>query len=217
MIINISEVYDVIQSAMEYRRNLALTVLRKSEREEKYRDTLQAYSLYIPKKYARGEDTSDTVWTYENAKEVDNYEIILPHQVGSFYTRRDTIVLYKINKNNHPIYIKFVLYPDGGIDVDRDDHTTFLRYTDEKDRRIIKGFIYKYASYFIDICHDENIDERDLFYIRLEAARWKYTKSIKRVNMGPSNKGEGNYDFYNKVYGYKPYEESTIFTNVSFI
>ena len=216
MIINISEVYDVIQSAMEYRRNLALTVLRKSEREEKYRDTLQAYSLYIPKKYARGEDTSDTVWTYENAKEVDNYEIILPHQVGSFYTRRDTIVLYKINKNNHPIYIKFVLYPDGGIDVDKDDHTTFLRYTDEKDRQIVKGFIDRYSNLFITLCHDDNVEDY-LKELRLEAARWTIDKAKKRVTMGPTGRYKGRYDFYEKEYGYKPYEESSIFSTVSLI
>ena len=213
MIINISEVYDVIQTVMDYKLNKAINAIKYNDRRDRMNDSINYYSLYIPKKHARGE-IPKTDYTYEQAMKEDSYQFILPIQIGRFFTRKETTILYKANEST---YIRFIIYPDKGFDIDDNDHVSFIRNTDEKDRQIIKGFINSCLFDLKTICHGEDLSLDNISNIQKYAANFTIKKAPKRVNLGKIDDFE-SYEFYRKAYGgYKPYEESSIFNNVALI
>ena len=171
--------------------------------------SLNEYTLLIPKEWARGESDYYT-GTQEKVAEVPHYELHIERQIGTYKNRRPAYVYIRLPKSKKLINI--ILHTDGGVSFDPKFHRYAIRELDELDRRIILGFCDKYHANLVHACYS---DERDS-YIDHMAATYKATDYKKRIKQGPSK--HDSTEFYLKAYGkFEPYEESVIFKNICFI
>lgn len=171
--------------------------------------SLNEYTLLIPKEWARGESDHYT-GTQEKVAEVPHYELHIERQIGTWKNRRDAYVYLRLPKSKKIINI--ILHMDGGVSFDPKFHKYAIRELDELDRRIILGFCDKYHNLLVQACYS---DERDSYVDHL-AATYKASEYKKRIKQG--SKGIDMTEFHRKYnHGFEPYEESTIFRTVQFI
>lgn len=176
----------------------------------KHQESINEYTLLIPRDWARGE-SKEYLGTQERVAEVPHYELHIERQVGSHRNRRDTYIYLRLPKSK--MLVNIVLHMDGGVSFDKKFHKYVLREMDELDRRIILGFCDKYFHILVDACYsDEGLDP----WLGQYAATYKASDYKKRIKSG--SKGRDLTDFYRNCNGgLKPYEESSIFKNVAFL
>ena len=171
--------------------------------------SLNEYSLLIPKEWARGESDYYT-GTQEKVAEVPHYELHIERQIGTYRNRRPAYVYLRLPKSKRVINI--ILHTDGGVSFDPKFHKYAIRELDELDRRIILGFCDKYHTNLVHACYSDEPDT----HLQHLAATYKASYYKKRIRQGSS--GKDSTDFYLRAYGkFEPYEESVIFRNVRFI
>lgn len=176
----------------------------------KHQESINEYTLLIPRDWARGE-SKEYLGTQERVAEVPHYELHIERQVGSWKNRRDTYIYLRLPKSK--MLINIVLHMDGGVSFDKKFHKYVLREMDELDRRIILGFCDKYFHVLVDACYsDEGLDR----WLALQASTYQASKYKKRIKSG--SQGRDLTEFHRKYNGgFKPYEESSIFKNVVFL
>lgn len=157
--------------------------------------------LKIPRSHARME-TEKVPFKLKDIENDPCYEFYLFRQLGTYCSRRDTIVLYKLPSGR---LISIILYRDGGVDWNKDERKYVLRETDELDRRIILGFCRKYQDTMFEITRKE-IEEYKFctsrFWLQEEALFYTYKMSPKRFKKG--SLGNDYTDFYEPMM--EPYD-----------
>lgn len=130
--------------------------------------------IRIPKESARSGKpnnmSTDEIYTDKDSSKY--YEFLLIMEQSHSFANENTpvLILYRTPITN--TLISIYVYHNRRIEIERKDHTIFLRETDEIDRRIIKGFIYKNCSW---ICR------LDIWNIKSNAASFKIDNAPKRV------------------------------------
>ena len=135
--ININELFDSYPERDMYERSRSsayATIDYRNLSKVKY------HEIRLRKDHARCDNPYD--FEYDELDTDDNkyYIFIVPVQLED---AEYVTLLMKIGESK---YVRFYIDKNRNFIMDKADHTLFLRSFDELDRRIIRGFIYKYAA-----------------------------------------------------------------------
>ena len=131
--------------------------------------------INIPKDHARADDRFSYDYSSFDPEVDEAYSFIIPVQMKE---DEYTVILLKTDDNG---YIRFYINNKTKMfELDKHDHTSFLRNTDNLDRVIIRGFLYKYAAEMIHISHvtKDNIELQGMISLM---SRFNKKYALKRV------------------------------------
>ena len=200
MIYSISERY--LHRGASYYQQLAINLnkLNRDLADDEYFN----WKIMIPRDHARME--SDEYVHPNDVEKVEHYTIYITKQIGTARNRRDCFVYCQFPGSDR--LFKVILHMDGGVSYEKMEHKYMLRVTDELDRRIVLGFCKMYHGNLTHYCYEDY--PRYNYWILSNAADYTCKDMPKRIKTGSA----GNNFPYRDL---KPYEEHTIFTNITFI
>ena len=191
--------------------------------KEKYYEDENSYgfSIIIPRAYAR-EESDKRIFDIEDAKKVDHFELFIRRQVGTYRSRRNAYVFFKLPESGRSVSV--VIYPDStGVEFEKSLRKYVLRELDELDRRIILGFCRKHAKNIFNACYtDINKLYRYDEWLQKDGLEYRASMQPKRIRAGGIEVGsERGRKFYLFADGpFEPYDESvdnSIFANLVII
>ena len=187
ILISFNELFDSYpEKDMLERRRIAANgiIARRFEPKVKY------HIIQIPKDRARSDDPGEYDIP-ENLGLDESYTFIIPLQETD--TQHVTVLL---NVDDGE-YVRFYIDRKTSMfEIDRNDHTKFLRYTDELDRRIIKGLLYTHWS---DITYLSRNEHPDDIYVKLNISKMQYFTKKKALRRIPKIRRESAEALFERV------------------